>query len=226
VIQVCLERFFSLIQNCAKHPSLLELANYEKPTLMMQDGQRLSTVTSDLQCFIIFVAGTPNVLRCSYALYFLDDIPSHSIPFHSELLIDYLVVFNPEDAAGSVAADDRCNLFEARSCGRLATALASTPEFCFWVESISSIDRLRPTRILLLLLLLLVLLRFVLSCFRGDVIEVFLLLRVFFRLMLLLDVEIDETLRDEDEDTLRNLGIFRGSTSFCPSSSLSSSPDS
>lgn len=132
-------------------------------------------------------------------------------------------------------ADDRCNRFEARSCGRLEAALASTSAFCF-VGSMSSIDRLRPTRIVLLLLLMLLFplfRRLDFSCLRGDA-NVFFLLRAFFRVLV---VEIfdamefveeveEERFKDADDATRLIFGILRGSISLFPSSSLSSSPDS
>ena len=135
----------------------------------------------------------------------------------------------------SVEADDRCNRFEARSWGLPVAALLSTSELCF-VESISSIDRLRPTMMVLLeLLLLLFRIRLVFICFRGDGDEFF-LLRACFRqlevewvivLLLVEDVdEEEERLMDADEDTRLTFGILRGSISFWLSSSLSSSPDS
>jgi len=58
------------------------------------------------------------------------------------------------------------------------------------------------------------------------------LLRVFFRLMLfvgrseVLEVREEDVEVEVDEVTRLNFGILRGSISFCPSSSLSSSPDS
>lgn len=148
------------------------------------------------------------------------------------VLFNYLFVDVTE---ASVEADDRCNLFEARSWGLPVAALVSTSELCF-VESISSIDRLRPTMMVLLeLLLLLFRIRLVFICLRGDGDEFF-LLRVCFRLLqvewvvvLLFVVVVDEEeerLMDADEGTRLTFGILSGSISFWPSSSLSSSPDS
>ena len=134
----------------------------------------------------------------------------------------------------SVEADDRCNRFEARSWGLPVAALVSTSELCF-VESISSIDRLRPTMMVLLELLLLFRIRLDFICLRGDGDEFFLLrpcfrLLVFEWVVVLLLVEVvdeeEERLMDADEGTRLTFGILRGSISFWPSSSLSSSPDS
>jgi len=125
-----------------------------------------------------------------------------------------------------------CNRFEARSWGLPVAALVSTSELCF-DESISSIDRLRPTMIVLVALLLLVRMRLALICLLLDG-EVF-LLRACFRLLdvewvvvLVEEVEEEEEERliEADDDTRLIFGIFRGRISFCPSSSLSSSPDS
>lgn len=59
----------------------------------------------------------------------------------------------------------------------------------------------------------------------------FFLLRVFFRLLFVGRSEVLEVREEDvevkvDEVTRLNFGILRGSISFCPSSSLSSSPDS
>jgi len=146
----------------------------------------------------------------------------------------YFFEASPDDTEASVEADDRCNRFEARSCGRLEAALASTSAFCF-VGSMSSIDRLRPTRIVLPLLLLLFPLfrRLDFSCLRGDA-NVLFLLRAFFRVLVVErfdamefveEVE-EERFKDEDDATRLIFGILRGNISLFPSSSLSSSPDS
>jgi len=111
-------------------------------------------------------------------------------------------------------------------------ALVSTSELCF-DESISSIDRLRPTMIVLVALLLLVRIRLAFICLLLDG-EVF-LLRACFRLLdvewvvvLVEEVEEEEEERliEADDDTRLIFGMLRGRISFCPSSSLSSSPDS
>jgi len=126
----------------------------------------------------------------------------------------------------SVEVDDRCNRFEARSCGLPEAALLSTPEFLF-VASISSIDRLRPTIIVLLVLPVLLLLfriRLALIFLRGDGDEFF-LLRASFRLLevecvddVVLVVEFEEgeeeRLIDADDETRLMLGILRGRISL------------
>lgn len=120
-------------------------------------------------------------------------------------------------------AVDRCNRFEARSCGLLVAALDSTSVFCF-VESMSSMDLLRPTRMVLLVLVPLFRMWLAFIGLRGDG-ELFLLLRAFFRLLVELEwvvvvlvVEVveeeEERLMDEDEDTRLTVGILRRSISF------------
>ena len=118
----------------------------------------------------------------------------------------------------SVEVDDRCNRLEARREARPEAAFVSTPEFA----SISSIDRFRPTIIVLLVLTVLLLfrMRLALICLRGDG-EEFFLLRACFRLLeveCVVDVEVveeeEERLMEADEETRLMLGILRGKISL------------
>ena len=126
----------------------------------------------------------------------------------------------------SVGVDERCNRLGARSCGLPDAALVSTPELLF-VASISSIDRLRPTIIVLLVLAVLLLLfriRLAFICLRGDGEELF-LLRACFRLLEVecvdnvvfvveFEEEEEERLMDADDETRLMLGILRGTISL------------
>ncbi len=163
-----------------------------------------------------------------YLLFALVLISKQRLQFFVGLY--YLLV---DVTAASAEADDRCNRLEARSWGLPVAALVSTSELCF-DESISSIDRLRPTIIVLVVFPLVLRMRLAFICLRGDG-DKFFLLRACFRLLdvewvVVLEVDVveeeEERLMEAEDGTRLTFGILSGRISFCPSSSLSSSPDS
>lgn len=99
-------------------------------------------------------------------VYVLRALPAFQVAC---LLLSIFLYLFVDVTEASVDADERCNRFETRNWGLPVAALVSTSELCF-VESISSIDRLRPTIIVVFI------------CLRGDG-EEFFLLRACFRLL-------------------------------------------